>query len=231
MTAPIVAGAAIALPLGLVWFLQRPPAPSLERDGSASPPAGEPERTRGPPPVAVSAPAERPPPPTSTAPAASTPPSPERSPLPGEAPATPMTQLLEDRQQNIIVRNAPGEIGIPPQLADGERAFAAEPIDAAWAPGAEARLLAVFAAIPGLELIDLQVECRTTMCRLQLTQPPPDPAQSASLPFNLLRDEVGMTPRWMMTLGGGPPGAPPGPLRSIAYLWREGFAPDQGAPQ
>lgn len=234
MTAPLVGGAAIALAVALVgYFRPQQLEPSAALDDSAVPAVAEPATPRradaGP---AVNAP---PPAPRNAEPVASAPPTPERSPLPGEAPATPMTQLLADRQQNMIVRDAPGG-GIPPQLAEGEREFAAEPIDAAWAPGAESRLLAVFAEMPGLKLIDLQAECRSTMCRLQLTQPPAEPGQTGRLPFSILRDEVGMTPRWMMAVvAGAPAGVPTGPLpmRSIAYLWREGFAPanEAGAPQ
>jgi hypothetical protein len=106
----------------------------------------------------------------------------------------------------------------PPQVAEGEREFAAEPVDAAWAAGAEADMLAKFAQMPGLKLIDLQVECRSTMCRLQLTQPGvPDGSRQ---PFSLLRDSVGLEPRWMMVVP-----EPGGPVKSVAYLWRPGFAP------
>ena len=74
-----------------------------------------------------------------------------------------MTNLLTERQREF-----------PPQMAAGEREFAAEPVDAAWAPGAEADVLAKFAQMPGLKLIDLQVG-----------------------------------------------------TKSVAYLWREGLAPQQ----
>jgi hypothetical protein len=231
MTAPVIGGAAVALAVALVWYFRPPPEPSASLDDSAVSAPAERAAPRPNPGLAASASPSAPP---SAEPVASAPPSSERSPLPGESPATPMTQLLTDRQQNMIVRDAPGG-GIPPELAEGEREFAAEPIDATWASGAEAKLLAVFAEMPGLELIDLQAECRSTMCRLQLTQPPAEPGQAGSLPFNILRDEVGMTPRWMMAVVAGAPGVPTGPLpmRSIAYLWREGFAPKNvgGAPQ
>lgn len=45
-----------------------------------------------------------------------------------------------------------------------------------------------FAQMPGLKLIDIQVECRSTMCRLQLTQPPEPRGQGGALAFNFLRD-------------------------------------------
>lgn len=233
MTAPAIGGAAIVLAVALVWFFQ----PEPERSG-----APEPASTPSVPPAASARPPViEAPHTTNTAPAAApngqlpvnAAPTPERSPLPGEAPATPMAQVLADRQQNTIIQNyGRDNTGVPPELAEGEREFSAEPIDGTWAPSAEAKLLSTFAEIPGLELIDLQVHCRSTMCRLQMTQPPA--AGGGQLPFNILRDQVGMTPRWMMAVveGSGPPGPPqsgaaPRPMRSIAYLWREGFAPER----
>jgi hypothetical protein len=233
MTAPAIGGASIALAVALVWYFRPQPEPSLVLDDSAvtapaAPPVALPDPARNAAPPAPLAPR------STTEPVASTAPAPQRSPLPGEAPATPMTQLLADRELNVIVGRAAGaDSAIPPQLAEGERSFAAEPIDTAWAPGAEARLLAVFAEMPGLKLIDLQAECRSTMCRLQLMQPPAAPGQQpGALPFNILRDEVGMTPRWMMAVVDGFPAdrtSGPLPIRSIAYLWREGFAPENSA--
>ena len=82
------------------------------------------------------------------------------SPLPGQARPGPMTQLILDGQREP-----------PPPLAANERAFEAESIDADWAPMAEARILDAFAQQAGLQLLDLRVDCRTTMCRVQMTQP------------------------------------------------------------
>jgi hypothetical protein len=142
-------------------------------------------------------------------------PSVERAPLPGETPSTPMVNLLAGREE-----------GPPPQLIEGEREFAAEPVDAIWAPGAEADLLAKFAQMPRLSLIDLQVECRSTMCRLQLTQPSGAPATAGGpRPFNILLDSIGLEPRWMIAMG-----RQGEPMRSVAYLWRDGFAPPKPQP-
>ena len=233
ITAAAVAGGGVVAAIALVWFFQPSSEPSVapERESAArseQPVLSSPLPGAEAPSVAIPAPVT-PPREELTANAA---PTPERSPLPGEAPTTPMAQILADRQQNMIIQNNQGNGGVPPQLVDGERAFAAEPIDGAWAPGAEAKLLSTFAEIPGLELIDLQVQCRSTMCRVQLTQPPA--AGGGQLPFNILSDEVGMKPRWMMAIVDGPPGPPgppqpgavPRPMRSIAYLWREGLAPE-----
>ena len=213
LTAPAIGGAAIVLATALVWYFRPGPAPRIVPDDDTasvqSAPAAteaaarvaEPETPaveRGPAAATV----------TNTSP--STVPTVERAPLPGEAPSTPMANLLSGRDD-----------GPPPQLIEGEREFAAEPVDRNWAPGAEADLLAKFAQMPGLSLIDLQVECRSTMCRLQLTQPSGAPrVEGGPRPFNILLDEVGLEPRWMMAIGRSGE-----PMRSVAYLWRDGFAP------
>jgi hypothetical protein len=211
MTAPAIGGAAIAVAVVLVsWFRPQPNVIPDDVPASAPDVSGAERAARRPP--AAEAPAEvadaaREP----VAPSAASPePTPDALPLPGEVPATPMIQLFANRQEP------------PPALAEGERAFVAEPVDASWAPGAEADLLAVFAQMPGLKLIDLQVECRSTMCRLQITQPGGGPEPDGRRPFNILLDEIGYEPRWMMAIQ-----ERSGPMRSIAYLWREGFAPER----
>jgi hypothetical protein len=226
LTAPIISGATIGVAVALVWYFRPQPESSFVPDAAEAPESAadnvaarigelssaEETPLAAAPPSAESAVAEVPDPP--------------RSPLPGETPATPMAQMLADRQQNVIVRDNPDGGGLPPGLVEGEREFAAEPIDATWAPGAEAGLLARFAQMPGLKLIDLQVECRSTMCRFQLTQPTGPTMQGSPSAFDVLRDEFGLTPRWMMSVVDRP-NAPTG--RSIAYLWRDGFAPERPA--
>jgi hypothetical protein len=232
LTAPLIGGAAIALAVALVWFFQPSSEPRVPREPESTARSEAPAASSLPPEVRTPAANPAPAPASREELTANAAPEPERSPLPGEAPATPMAQIMAERQQNMIIQNNQGNAGVPPQLVDGERAFAAEPIDGTWAPGAEAKLLSTFAQMPGLELIDLQVQCRSTMCRVQLTQPPA--AGGGQLPFNILSDEVGMKPRWMMAVVDGPPGPPgppqpgvaPRPMKSIAYLWREGLAPE-----
>jgi hypothetical protein len=217
LTAPAVGVAAVMLATALVWFFRPGADPRVvpeDEPASVQPPvvANQPTAPGAPPetPAASTPPRARAP----VADAAAAP-SVERAPLPGETPSTPMANLLTGREE-----------GPPPQLIEGEREFAAEPVDAAWAPRAEADLLAKFAQMPGLSLIDLQVECRSTMCRLQLTQPGGAPAvEGGPRPFNILLDSVGLEPRWMMAIGRRGE-----PMRSIAYLWREGFAPPKPAP-
>jgi hypothetical protein len=223
MTAPLIGGATIGFAVALVWYFRPEPDVSLGFDAAEAPAAEEiadiaPPRIADPGPTYPPAPTETPR--AATVPIA--PPTQDRAPLPGETPVTPMAQMLADRQQNVIVRDNPDAGGFPPGIVEGEREFAAESIDAAWAPRAEAALLAKFAQLPGLKAIDLQVECRSTMCRFVLTQPTgPAAPGSPQVPFEVFRAELGLTPRWMMAVTDRP-AAPTG--RFIAYLWREGFA-------
>jgi hypothetical protein len=226
MTAPAIGGAAVVLAVAVVWLFQ--PAPQVARDLDVDP---EPVAQSAPVAVARTAmPAVEPaaPPTAGSEPAASAPSTAERSPLPGERPTTPMADLVAERQ-NMIQRAGPGVPGdrrLPENIAAVELEFGAEPVDRTWAPSAEAAVFAAFAAIPGLKLIDSQVECRSTMCRVQLTQPGSAVTNGERAPFNILRDSIGLTPRWMMMSGAGTTS-----LRSVGYFWREGFAPSEQPDQ
>src|SRR5881394_3070485 len=133
------------------------------------------------------------------------------APLPGQTPVTPMAELIEARKEKV-----------PPGLVQNERAFSAERVDAAWAPGAEADILARFAQMSGLALTGLQIECRSTMCRLQVASPiSPDPARP---PFNILINSIGLEPRWAISVVDEA-----GTLQSVAYLWRMGMASERGS--
>ena len=217
ITDPAIGGLAIAVAVALVWRFQPElePYPSVAIDElttvapaerAAEPAAREMPTAASPSPLPPRAPQDR-----ATDSRRSATPSPQGAPLPGHPPPTPMAELLAEREQEF-----------PPQVAEGERQFAAEPVDATWAPGAQAEVLSKFAQMPGLTLIDLQVECRSTMCRLQLTQPSGAPDAAGARPFNILLDSIGYEPRWMMAIRDRS-----GALRSIAYLWRDGFAPQR----
>jgi hypothetical protein len=205
-TTPSIGAAAAVLAVALVWYFQRgeespgvdrgaAPALPVTNDSAARISAPEPATN---PPSAQAAPVAE----NRVMPTASV----ERSPLPGETPSTPLANLFADRQ-----------IELHPGLMQVEREFTAEPVDAAWARSAEADLFAKFAQIPRLALIDLQVECRSTMCQVQLTQPPA--ADGEPRPIKPLLDSVGLEPRSMNMIGDR------SVTRSVAYLWREGFAP------
>lgn len=215
LTAPAIGGAAVVLAIALVWYFRPATDPGVVPEDEAE--SVQPRAVANESAAPIAAPAEPAasalPLAESSAPDAAPAPSVERAPLPGEAPSTPMANLLAGRED-----------GPPPQLVEGEREFAAEPVDSTWAPGAEADLLAKFAQMPGLSLIDLQVECRSTMCRLQLTQPSGAAVEGRPRPFNLLRDSIELEPRWMIVLGDRG-----GAMKSVAYFWREGFAPPKPA--
>ncbi len=199
VSAPVISGTAVMLALALVAYFRPGSEPLVvpERE----PPAAQPL------PVANEPNAE---PPSEAVVVAPRPvdvralPSIEPAPLPGATAATPMADLMIGK----------GHDGPMPALIEGERKFAAEPVDRTWAPAAEASIYAKLAEIPGLKLVDLQLECRSTMCRLQMSG-------VSSLPsFKGLFEPIGLTPAWMATMKDRA-----GPQRSFAYLWRDGFGP------
>ena len=130
-------------------------------------------------------------------------PAPPPASLPGETPVLPIAKLLEVLEQQA-----------PPALIQGEREFAAEGVDVEWASGAEGEILSRVSQIPDLALISMQVECRSTMCRLQAASPI-SPA-GGSRPFTTLVDSIGLEPRWIVAI----PDAS-GALQLVAYLRRE----------
>jgi hypothetical protein len=62
-------------------------------------------------------------------------------------------------------------VQLPPPLLDAETAFAAEPIDPPWASKTEAHILQEIAVLADRPMSTLQVQCRTTICRLQVVEP------------------------------------------------------------
>ena len=141
-----------------------------------------------------------------SAPVSSARPPEHSSPLPGQARPGPMTQLILDGQREP-----------PPPLAANERAFEAETIDSEWAPMAEARILDAFAQQTGLQLLDLRVDCRTTMCRVQMTQPR---GSATGVQPSAFLSKVGYPIRFIVALDDQAGGR-----GSIAYLIRPGTPP------
>jgi hypothetical protein len=202
MNAKLVVGGIVALGLVVALQLLRRTNPPGETPAAAPAPAPVAEAvadddTRG----AADEPAASPSASPQSPAAVGREPEPERAPLPGETPATPMADLLRDRQQPL-----------PPEMVAMEQAFGVESVDTAWSDGAEADILGRFAQRAGLKLIDLQVECRSTMCRLQMAQPTPQ-ADSQPLP-DLLRS-LDLQPRFLMSIIDSY-----GNLKSVAYLPR-----------
>jgi hypothetical protein len=123
--------------------------------------------------------------------------------LPGQTPVTP--QLIEQ---------------MPRGLAEGERVFSAERVNATWAPGAEANILGRFARVNGLALINLQVECKSTMCRLQVASPKSSSGGGPDL-FDFFNNSLGLKPRWVRVAVDGS-----GMMQWVAYVGREGMGPN-----
>jgi hypothetical protein len=87
--------------------------------------------------------------------------------LPDQVSLTPMEQKAQSARALI-----------EPGLASIEKAFAAEAVDPLWATGMEGQILGQLAQA-NLQLVTMQVECRTSMCRIQLVETAskrPDPA-------------------------------------------------------
>jgi hypothetical protein len=79
--------------------------------------------------------------------------------FPHQVPATPISQALEDLKMPTM-----------PELVEAERAFAAERVDPGWASAMEGQILGEIARTNGLQPVTLQVECRTSMCRLHFVE-------------------------------------------------------------
>jgi hypothetical protein len=125
--------------------------------------------------------------------------------LPGQTSVTPLAQAIEQ---------------MPRSSTEGERVFSAEPVDATWAPGAEADILGRFARVDGLALIGLQVECKSTMCRLQVASPKSSSGGGPDL-FDFFNNSLGLKPRWVRVADDGS-----GMMQWVAYVGREGWAPN-----
>ena len=104
---------------------------------------------------------------------------------------------------------------IDPGLDSIEKAFTAESVDPLWASGMEGNILGQIAQAKGLQLVTMQVECRTSMCRVHLMEPP-----SKSPDMNAFRDLVrgfGLEVWRMQNLGNQS-----GAATTVAYLARPG---------
>ena len=123
--------------------------------------------------------------------------------LPDQVALTPM----EEKAQSARALVDPGMAGI-------EQAFAAERVDPFWATEMEGHILGQLAQA-NLQLVTMQVECRTSMCRIQLVEPP-----SKRPDMNAFQDLVrgfGLDV-WRMQGFGNQSGA----TTTVAYLARPG---------
>jgi len=124
--------------------------------------------------------------------------------LPDQVSLTPMEQKAQSARALI-----------DPGLASIEKAFAAEAVDPLWASGMEGNVLSHIAQAKSLQLVTMQVECRTSMCRVQLVEPP-----SKRPDMNAFQDLVrgfGLDV-WRMQGFGNQNGA----TTTVAYLARPG---------
>jgi hypothetical protein len=216
---PALGVAIIGLAIAVAWHFR--PAPKAAGDAEnvvdgAPTSAGSSASVATPSPPVVEAPSDA----ASSrvepvAPADASPATPAPAPLPGEAPVLAIAQLMQGRRD------------LPPDMVEGERKFVAEPVDATWAPGAEADVLGKLAQTPGLALTGLRVECRSTTCRMQLALPRTPGVASRSSPIDFehareFADSVGLEVGWMVGIVDDS-----GTLQSVTYLRRKGMAPDQ----
>ena len=123
--------------------------------------------------------------------------------LPDQVALTPMEQKAQSARALI-----------DPGLASIEKAFAGEAVDPLWASGMEGNILGHIAQA-NLQLVTMQVECRTSMCRVQLMERP-----SKSADMNAFQDLVrgfGLDVWRMQNLGNQS-----GATTTVAYLARPG---------
>ena len=102
-----------------------------------------------------------------------------------------------------------------PELLETDRAFAAESADPAWSTATEAGVLGRIAEIPDAAYVSLNVECRTTLCLLQVVQSTTPAPNSGIAEIAKLVEPQGLKSLWMFGIrvrAGVPLG--------IAYLQR-----------
>jgi hypothetical protein len=86
------------------------------------------------------------------------------SPAPAEVPITLRAQALQ------VMAKYPDDPAQSAPLVRTDEAFIAESVDPQWARSMEADILSEIAQITRGQLVTVDVECRTTMCRIQLLE-------------------------------------------------------------
>lgn len=81
-----------------------------------------------------------------------------------------------------------------PTFEEVEQRFALEQRDAAWSDTAESGILGILSLIPDLGLVQVDVECRVTLCRLRLLFPPGTETTFAIRSIYALSDSIGLGP-------------------------------------
>jgi hypothetical protein len=88
-------------------------------------------------------------------------PLPARGPVPATSPAITL-EMWDQRGLGLGLE-------VFPHLRGYEKDFLIEPLDPVWSRSREAEILGQLAQISGLGLLAVEVECRTSVCRMQLT--------------------------------------------------------------
>jgi hypothetical protein len=185
---------ALAVLIPLVWLIPW----DLEPDGQVQ---------VAPPVAVVATPESRSTPALDEAPVLSAEPAlddPTETPVPEQVALTPMEQKAQSARALQ-----------DPELTSVEMAFATERVDPLWASGMEGNILGHIAQAKGLQLVTMQVECRTSMCRVQLMEPPGKSPDMAA--FRDLVRGFGLDV-WRMRNLGNESGA----TTTVAYLARPG---------
>ena len=104
-------------------------------------------------------------------------------PAPAATPAI-VLQMVDQRGLKVL-----------PIFRENESAFAIESLDPPWSRSREAEILGQVAQMSGIRLLTIEVECRTSMCRLQFTQTVPVPPKVPDPVYTELLARLGYEPR------------------------------------
>ena len=203
-TALAIGGATVGVAITVVWLMRRAPEPGrADIVGGTPAPADIAEDDLVRPRLSAEAPTNS----AVTAAPPNTPaaPSVAAAPLPDATLVTPFAQVFDARQAQV-----------PPMLAEREREFAAQSVDREWAPSAASEILDRFAQANDVAFNTLQVECKSTMCRLEAVSPKLPGATAPQ--FNMVGNSMGLKEGITISDTAGT-------LYTVAYVWRDGMAP------
>jgi hypothetical protein len=89
-------------------------------------------------------------------------------------------------------------VGPIPEFKETLRQFALESDDSDWSTATETRIFSEISQATGLSAADIQVDCRTTMCRV-LMKPSSSP-NARYRSFNELVDSFGLKTLWILAV-------------------------------
>jgi hypothetical protein len=112
--------------------------------------------------------------------------------VPPTTPPEILRVLEEYRQAPLPGTDSRHFSSVQQRILENDTAFSAEALDTMWAQGVEWEIVHEIAQIKGHELVMLQVECRTTTCRVQLAQrvPASEPLDRPSPSVRAFREEL-----------------------------------------